>query len=301
MANTLTAYVPEIWSMKGVSLLREKIVMPNLVNTDFSTDVAQYGDVVNTRQVSKMTAGTVDPTTGVSVMNIEATNIQVTLNNHKHVTFRVTDREASKSFKNIVDEFIDPAMLALANDIDSALLGRYTDLSIGAISVGSAGGWKNGVNSARTRLNKNKVPVAQRYLVLSDDDEGMLSNTDILQKVNESGTTTTLREGEVGRFKGFQVFRASNVVGVGSPTVTRKNMAFHRDCFALVIRTLSPAKGVTPGAVQSVSVDPDAGLSLRMTLSYNATLLATQVTFDVLYGTATLDEYKGVLINSTAT
>lgn len=301
MANTLTAYVPELWSRKGVSMLREKIVIPNLVYRDFSTDVAQFGDIVNTRQVNKMTAGTVDPDTGVAVSNVSSTNIQVQLTNHKHVTFRISDREASKSFKNLVDEYIDPAMLALANDVDTALLQRYTDLTIQPKTVSSSGGWKNGVNSARTQLNKNMVPDAMRYLVLSDDDEGMLGNTDILQKVNESGGSVTLREGEVGRFKGFQVFRATNVVGVGSPTVTRKNLAFHKECFALVIRTLSPANGNTPGAIQTVGNDPDAGLSLRLTISYNATLLTTQVTVDVLYGTKTLDAYKGVLINSTAT
>jgi len=301
MPNNITAYVPEIWSRKSVSLLREKIVMPQLVYKDFSTDLAQYGDVVNTRQVNTMTADTVSTSTGVAVQDVSSTNIQVTLNQHKHVTFRISDREASKSFMNLVAEYVDPAMLALANDIDTAILGRYTDLTIEPISVTSSGGWKNGVNGARTQLNKNKVPPTNRYLVLSDDDEGMLGNTDLLQKVNESGQSTTLREGEVGRFKGFQIFRASNVIGVGSPTVTRKNLAFHKECFALVIRTLSPANGQTPGAIQTTGVDPDAGLSLRMTISYNTTLLATQVTIDVLYGTATLDPYKGVLINSTAT
>lgn len=297
MANSLTAYTPELWSQEAIAILRERIVLPRLVRRDFSADLAQYGDTVNTRKPSKMTAGTVDPDTGVSVQNAAATNVAVTLNQHKHATFRISDREASKSFQNLVEQFLDPAVLAVANAIDLSLAGLYADIPW-LIDVASAGAIKDKINAARTRLNKNLAPSEMRYAVMSDDDDGAVANLDILSKVNESGGSQTLREGAIGRFKGFDFFRSSNIVNVGSPGV-RHNILFQRDAFTLVVRNLATATGSTPGAMQTVAQDPDAGLSLRMTLSYNPTLLSTQVTVDTLYGVKTLDSSLAAVLRAS--
>lgn len=303
MANVLTAYTPELWSRKSVALLREKIVMPQLVRVDFSPDLAQAGDTVNTRKPANLTASPVSTSTGVTVQDVSATNIQVTLNQHKDSSFRISDREAGRSFMNLVTEFLDPAMLAIANEVDTDLLGLYTDLTtipaISGAALDAAADWRNAPSTARTRLNAAKAPTNDRYLVLSDDDEGLLGNLDLLTKVNESGTDRTLRNGEVGRLRGFDVFRASNVISTGSPAV-RHNIAFQRGCFAFVSRPMATATGMSPGAHQTNAIDPDAGLSVRITISYNAQLLTTQVTVDILYGVKTLDANLGVKLDSTA-
>lgn len=299
MANSLTAYTPELWARESLEILREAVVMPQLVRVDFSNDLAQAGDVVNTRRPAKMTSGDVDPVTGVTVQDVAADNVPVTLNQHKNTTFRIRDREATRSFVNLVTEFLDPAMLSLANTVDKSLLGLYTDLGT-PLTATSVSHWKLLYGKARVALNKKMAPMATRYAVLSDDDEGLVSDLDILSKVNESGSSTQLREGSVGRYRGFDTFRSSNVDEIGSSGV-RHNMFFHRNAFALVTRSLATAMGQTPGAIQRVAVDPDAGLSIRVTLSYNATLLATQVTCDILYGVKTLYTDLGVMIRCSLT
>lgn len=299
MANTLTAYTPTVWSKMSLAILREKIVIPKLVRVDFSTDLAQAGDTVNTRKPATLVANDVSSVTGVTVQDVSSTNVPVTLSSHKDATFKISDREATRSFKNLVDEYLDPAMLAIANAVDLSLLGLYTDLTT-TVTAASAGSWKTVMGRARTLLNKNKVQEIDRRLILSDDDDGNLGNLDNLQQFQQAGDNQALREGKIGRLKGFDTYRSTNVVSVGSPAV-RKNIAFHKDCFALVVRQLANAAGITPGAVQTTSVDPDAGLSIRVTISYNATLLSTQVTCDILYGVKTLDEKRGVLINASGT
>lgn len=288
MANTITAFDPTIWSREGIAILREKIQMPKLVRRDFQNDLAQAGDVVNTRKPATMTAGDVDDTSGITAQDVSATNVAVQLNSHKHATFKIKDREASRSISNLVTEYLDPAMLAIANAIDRSLLGLYTDATLG-VTLSSAGDWRTRMSTARVNLNKNKAPEDNnRSLVLSDDDEGALGNLDILSKVNESGSGAALREGSVGRVKGFNVYRSSNVLSIGSPAV-RHNLAFHQDAIALVTRTLGTATGRTPGAEQTVAVSPDAGLSMRVTISYNHSLLSMLISVDLLYGVKTLD------------
>lgn len=295
MANTITAFNPTIWSRLGVDLLRDNIVMPQLVRVDFSMDIAQFGDTVNTRKPATMVANDVSTSTGVTVQNVSATNIPVTLSKHKDATFQISDREAGRSFMNLVQQFLNPAMLAIANQVDQDILGLYTDVTR-SVSYTSAGGWKNLVNSARTLLNKSKAPDTDRVLVLSDDDEGNLTNLDLFVQANTKGDTETQRNGRVGRFKGFDIYRDSNVTLVGSPAAN-KNLAFHRNAFTLVTRVPATAAGITPGALQAVGVDQDAGLAIRTTLSYNAQLLTTQCTCDIIYGMATLDEQLAVVVN----
>src|SRR5690606_17217569 len=129
MANVLSAYVPEIWSRESLEILRETVVMANLVHRDFSREVANFGDTVNTRKPAKFTAQDKGATSDVTVQDATATNVQVVLDTHKHVSFMIYDIEASKSFMNLVNVYLRPAVLAMANAIDIALFNLYTDVS----------------------------------------------------------------------------------------------------------------------------------------------------------------------------
>lgn len=299
MANSISAYTPIIWAQMGIAILAETIVVPKLMRRDFSNQIAQAGDTVNTRKPAKMTATDVDATLGVSVQDVSATNVAVTLDQHKNSTFKISDREASRSFENLVDEFMNPATLAVGNAIDKSCLSLYTDIPT-IIDVTSASNWKVAINTARTKLNKLLAPVDPRYGVVGDDDDGALANLDNILKVNEGGSSSALREGIVGRLKGFNMARSSNIINVGSPG-QRHNLFFHQDAFALVSRVLSPATGSTPGANQMSVGDPVTGLNLRVTISYNATLLSTQITVDTLYGVKTLDSSLAVVLRSSFT
>lgn len=297
MPNSLTAYDPTIWSKRGIAYLRGKINMPKNVRLDFNTDIAQMGDVVNTRKPASMTASDVDDDNGITAQTVSATNVAVTLNNHKHATWKIKDREASRSVVNLMNEYMDPAMDAVSTTLDKSLLALYTDAS-SLISVTSAGNWRDQITKARTQLNKNKAPEDGRVLLISDDDEGAVLNLDIFSKANEAGGTQGLREGVIGRARGFDVIRCSNILGAGSPT-TRHNLAMHKNACALVTRVLGTATGRTPGAEQQVAMDDNAGLSLRVTISYQHTYLSTMMTVDLLYGVKTLDANLLVQLKST--
>ncbi len=274
MANSISAYTPIIWAQMGIAILAETIVIPKLVRRDFSTQVAQAGDTVNTRKPAKMTATDVDATLGVSVQDVSATNVAVTLDQHKNSTFKISDREASRSFENLVDEFMHPATLAIGNAIDKSCLALYTDIPT-IIDVTSAGDWKAKINTARTRLNKQLAPIDPRYGVVADDDDGALANLDNILKVNEGGSSQALREGIVGRLKGFNMSRSSNIINVGSPGV-RHNLFFHQDAFALVSRVLSPATGSTPALQWMSGRRPAFLVSLHCDHNYNPTCFSTR-------------------------
>jgi hypothetical protein len=182
--------------------------------------------------------------------------------------------------------------------VDRDVLSLYADITP-IYTAASAGGLKNAFNACRLKLNKQLAPEPGRVAVLSDDDEAGLSNLDMLMQVNTSGTTETLRNGQVGRYKGFDIFRCSNVIAVGSPP-TRYNLLFHPDAFTLVVRVPDNATPDTPGANVSVATDPDAGIALRTTVSFNhLKSFATYVSCDILYGVKTLDSNLAVVLRGT--
>jgi len=300
MANSLSAFVPEVWAREGIEILREKLVMAALVHRDFSNEVANFGDTVNTRKPGKFSANTKGATSDVTIQDVTATNVQVVLNQHKEVSFMIYDIEASKSFQALVDIYLDPAMLAIANAIDTALFGLYTDITTN-ITILSTDTWYDTAVNAKVQLNTQLAPRDERrHMVVSDTDEGAILKTDELVRWDATGVggedSSPILTGKIGKLAGFMLYSGTNVPSVGSPAV-RKNLAFHKNAFALVSRPLATAVDETPGAMQFVANDPDTGIALRVTMSYNATKLATQVTVDVLYGVKTLDANLAVRID----
>ena len=53
-ANDNDALIPELWARESIAVLEENMVMGQLVHRDFSMDVADYGDVVNTRSINPL-------------------------------------------------------------------------------------------------------------------------------------------------------------------------------------------------------------------------------------------------------
>ncbi|CAB4138263.1 Major capsid protein Gp5 [uncultured Caudovirales phage] len=294
MPNSFTPFNPTTWSRIMVAILREKCVMPGLINRDFEPDFANPGDTVNTRKPGKFVSNPLTMGNDIVRQDATATNIPIVLNNHEHVAFDVFDVEQSKSINQLIELYMDPAMLAIAKAVDTSILARYVDFTALASSA-SAGGLKTAINNARTRLNKNLVPEDNRYLVLSDDDEGALAGIAQFERSNET-PTAGVTGGAITRIKGFQQTRSSNVASVGSPA-QRRNMALHRNAITLAVRPLpvTNANGVT----QIVRNEPDAGLSIRFTTGYDINKLRNTAVVDTVWGVKTLDAALAFVLPST--
>jgi hypothetical protein len=65
-------------------------------------------------------------------------------------------------------------------------------------------------------------------------------------------------------------------------------MAYAKSAMGLVVRPLPMDAESFGGAKQAVVNDPQTGLSIRVTMSYDANALAPQITIDCLWGTGVL-------------
>jgi hypothetical protein len=202
------------------------MVIGNLVHRDFENIIASYGDTVNTRKPGEFVAVRKQAGDQVTVQANTATNVPVVLNQHIHTSFIIKDADQSKAFKDLVIEYLHPAMLSIARQIDRTLLGQVHQFrannggQLGTISGTNAESY---MLQARQTLNINKAYENDRNLLLGPVSEtAVLSDPKFLQAFSVGDDGTALREASLGRKLGFNIFMSQNTpfVAPGNSTVT---------------------------------------------------------------------------------
>jgi len=195
--------------------------------------------------------------------------------------------------------YMQPAVVAIAERIESDLLGLYPNFTSNA-PVGTAGTppVEATIDSAETALFQALVPPsAAKYLVVSPSAYSSLRQITRFSEFNTAGEAglRALIDGAVGKMKDFYIFRSQFVPTTGSSPVTTHNLAFARDAIGLVIRRLpQPLPGT--GAIAEYAELGNFGM--RVTMSYQPNTLAQQFTADVLYGVGVLRNTFAVQVES---
>jgi hypothetical protein len=293
--TTADQFIPEIWAQTAMMQLRASIVLARLVTKD--TDIAsfQQGDVLHIPFPGTFTANNKTAGSAVSLQAPTNSEVQVTLNKHKEVSFLVEDPVRAMQNQDVIERYTRHAAIALAEAIESDLFALYAGLSQ---SVGTSGTDISAatVRAARKKLNDAKVPQANRHLVISTKDEIALlgdSNLASYFAFNRVG----IPDGALGQLYGFTIWTSQLVPVVSGTPNSTKNLAFTPEFAILAMRAL-PEPPPNSGARSAVVRDPESGIVLRATMAYNASYLGVQVTLDVLYGVAELRDACGVVVLS---
>jgi len=253
--NNLDAYIPELWANMGLAILEENMPMASLVHRDFENEIARFGDVVNTRKPGEFKIRRKTDGTTLVQQDATASNVPVSLNQWFYESFVIRDGEGSKSFQELTDIYLRPAMMSIARGVERSLLGRvHAFLGTPSHRVGKLGGLtasnaKDYVLEARQVLNINKAPEDGRRLVLAPTSETALLKTDLFLKANERGDGgQALRQGVLGHILGFDTYLAQNVNCVLTGA----------DISATAITLTEPYAAGTTGALACASIAAEA-------------------------------------------
>jgi hypothetical protein len=273
---TSQAFIPEIWGMRALQVLRANMVLANLVTTDSDVGSFTVGDILHIPFPGTFTANVKAPNANVQAQVPADADVTVTLNKHYEVSFLIEDIARAMQNQSIMDRYINNAVVPLAEQIENDLFALYASFTN---STTSATMDDAQLRKARLALNKQKVPLANRSIVVAPECETVLlgaSNLATYFAYTQGGSI--IRNGQIGRAYGMDVYM-SQLVPLSS---TLKNIAFTPDAFILAMRALPEAGN--PGVDQTVFTDPESRLTFRQTVSYNPNALGIQVTLDVLYG-----------------
>jgi P22 coat protein - gene protein 5 len=297
-ANVATAIV-KLVAADALPALMGNLVMGNLVNRDYEPSLAQAGDTINVPIPPTLTANNIAEGNTVQLQNPNLGNAQIVLNTHAEASFQIPDVTKVLAVPDLLRLYMQPAVVALAERIESDLLSLYPSFTSNtAVGTGGTPITEAVVDSAEASLFSAKLPAsAAKYLLVDSTTYSTLRQIPRFSEFNTAGEAglRALVDGAVGKMKDFYIFRSQFVAKTGSSPVTTHNLAFGRDAIGLVVRRLpQPLPGT--GAIAEYAELGNFGM--RVTMSYQPNTLAQQFTVDVLYGVGVLRNAFGVQVNS---
>ncbi len=288
-------------AQKTLGYFRSNMGLARTVTRDFEIDTQTEGSIIKVGKRGALTANAKALGGNVTLQTPAVTGTNVELNNHYEVTFDLEDVVRAKSNESrmrLIEGYASDAAAVLLEEVEQALAALYASISATAVAFDetSAATKVASLLQLRKEFITAKVPAGEpRFLYL-----GANSAMEILEEerftsataVGEEAAKAANLEAFVAKRFGFTMLENQNVVTTGvSPTAVEHNIAYTKGAFVLATRPLAlPSNGL--GVNSSYVADAETGIGLRVLHSYNANKLAEQVTLDILFGTAIVDQRR---------
>src|ERR1700749_791994 len=127
-ANLASAIV-KLVAVDALPALVSNLVMGNLVNRDYEPTLANAGDTVNVPIPPTLVANNIAEGGTVQTQNPNLGNAQIVLNTHAEATFQIPDVTKVLAVPDLLKVYMQPAVVAIAERIESDLMGFYSSFS----------------------------------------------------------------------------------------------------------------------------------------------------------------------------
>lgn len=225
MANT--TLTPDTIATAAVTVLDNELVMAKKVyrgyEADFSKKVNGY-EVGETVSVRRPTDFTVRDGATASSQDVVEGKFAVTVDKFKGIDFEFSSQDLTLNIKDLTERVIKPAMVQLANQIDSDLMALYAKVPSWVGTPGQTINSYTDFAKGPERMDEMANPTDGRCSVLSPADHwGLLgSQTGLYIQDAAKGA---YRKGSLGMIGGVDTYMAQNVpthtvgVATGTPLV----------------------------------------------------------------------------------
>lgn len=290
--NTTNAvFIPTIIAQKCLQRLPAYLNLARTVSKDSDWATANVGDKIQVPKTGAVSANTKVAGNVFTKQNPTGTNVEVALDTHKEVTFTIDD--VTKVFENQDTQmrYAEDGAIALAEVIESALLNLHASLTYTKTwSRSDDASIVASMLAIRKQFTDRKVPKTEpKYMYVDSTVYNDLLGSDKFSRYDARGNGEAITTGQALKAYGFEIFESQMVPTTGSP-VAYHNLAYSRNGLVLATRPL-PAPVGFGGSYARVN-DASTGIALRSLFWYNADLGAHQLTLDVLYGVAVLDQNR---------
>jgi len=216
-ANDTDAYVPELWAREGLALLSEELVMGNLVHKEFSNEIKNFGDVVNTRRPVDRSGRRRTDADDYEAKDVSSTPVRIALDQWFYDSFIIKDGEQTISFQELIPVYMPVSMKNIARMVERAILGRVHEVlktpttRVGRLNNLSASNARDYILDVRQLMNIQKAADDGRNIVVSPYSETAILKTDLFTKANERGDGgSALATARLGHLLGFDILRGNN-------------------------------------------------------------------------------------------
>lgn len=299
--NTTTnaVFIPTIISQKAIQRFPSYLNLAKTVSRDSDWTTAQQGQIIRVPKTGAVVANDKTAGSNFTKQNPTGTDVAVTLDQHKEVTLTIDDVAKVVENQDTQNRYAEDGAIALAEAVESEIAQLHPSVeNTITFDSTSATTIDTSMLNIRAHFTEQKVPqVEQKYLYVDSTVYNDLLATDKYSRYDARGDGKTITDGSVIRTYGIEVHESQLIETSGSP-VAYHNLAYTRNAFVLASRPLpQPVRG--SGVMAGVANDASIGLSLRTLFWYNGDLGAHQLTLDLLFGVAILDQRRVVEVEST--
>jgi hypothetical protein len=206
MANTLLS--PTIIAKEALFQLSNNLVMGRNVVRTYKNEFVKIGDTVTIRKPVKFR--TKDGATLDSV-NVVERSLTQQIDKRKHVAWPFTSQELTLNIDMFSERYVKPAMIALSNIMDEDGCAKYKDIYNLVGTPGTTPSTLRVLSDARTRLNKEAVPMEMRHCVLDPDAEGAFLTGDLKGLFSQQIISDVIERGKLGGYLGFDFDMDQNI------------------------------------------------------------------------------------------
>src|ERR1700680_2858226 len=136
-ANVANAIV-KLVAADALPALMSNLIMGNLSTKHYEPTLAQAGDTVNVPIPPTLVANNIAEGGTVQTQNPSLGNAQIVLNTHAEATFQIPDVTKVLAVPDLLRLYMQPAVVALAERIETDLLGLYSQFTANT-AVGTPG------------------------------------------------------------------------------------------------------------------------------------------------------------------
>lgn len=210
-----------------VRILDNELVMAKKVfrgyEEEFSKDVNGF-EVGDTISIKRPTDFTVRDGAVMSVQDVDEGKFTLSVDKQKGIDFQFTSKELTLNIKKLSERVIKPAMIQLANQVDTDLMALYKEVPSWVGTPGQTINAYTDFAKGPERADEMANPQADRCAVLSPADHwGLIGSQTAL--LNDKLVGSAYRKGSLGMIGGVDTYMAQNVpthtvgVATGTPLV----------------------------------------------------------------------------------
>lgn len=206
MSNTIIT--PSIIAKEALFQLRNNMVMSDRVYREYQKEYHKIGDTVNVRKPVKFVAQ--DGATRVN-QDVTETTVPIVVNKQKHVSWNFSMKDLTLTIEEYSKRYIEPAGIALANQLDADLATAYKDFYLNTGTAGTTPSSFSALGSVAQKMSEFAIPVDGRQLVLNP--AAHWSMADALKGIyNPSMSEELVRRGNLGTIGGLSIYEDQNIV-----------------------------------------------------------------------------------------
>lgn len=281
--TTEDVLIPEVWSSRLNDFFRASLRAGSFFE-NWSEEVAEGGDIVHRPNIVEMTAQNKTVGSQVVLSDPTETDVDLTIDTHKHVAFVIEDAVASKVKKSyrIQEVYAKNAGFTTGATLEDAILALFT-------------GFSQTVGDSATALNDSNIRQAIAYLDAANvpmEDRAFFLHPNVIWKqlqgidkfslmINTAGADPVLK-GHVGMLYGIPVIAHSRL---GTSLGSRIGALAHKSAIAYAV--------ANPSGMSSVN-------NVRLQTAYVLEYLGTLVVADLIFGVIENRDTSGVYIKASS-